>query len=133
MTDYVVDASLAFEYLLGTPLGLSVESMIEDADLSAPELLDAEVLHALRRAVLRGELDERRARMAIVDLERWDIERHPHWEFMRAAWRHRHNVSAYDAFYVAVAEELGLPILTVDGRLARAPGLGVVVQHVRMS
>ena len=42
------------------------------------------------------------------------------------------NVSAYDAFYVTVAREHGIPLMTADGRLPRAPGLGVAVQHVRI-
>ena len=45
---------------------------------------------------------------------------------------HYRNVTAMDAFYVAVARVRELPLLTADGRLARAPGLGVAVQYVRM-
>ena len=133
MTGYVVDASVAFEYLLKTPLGLAVAGTIEGAALAAPELLDAEIVNVLRRAVLRGRLEEERALMAIDDLALWPVERLPHREFARSAWQYRHNVSAYDAFYVAVADALALPLLTADGRLSRASGLGVAVQHVRMS
>ena len=133
MTGYVVDASVAVEYLLKTPLGLAVADTIEGAALAAPELLDAEIVHVLRKAVLRGRLEEERALMAIDDLALWPVERLPHREFTRSAWQHRHNVSAYDAFYVAVADALALPLLTADGRLSRASGLGVAVQHVRMS
>ena len=133
MTGYVVDASVAVEYLLKTPLGLAVAGTLEDAALAAPELLDVEVVHVLRGAVLRGRLDEARALMAIDDLALWPVERLPHLEFARSAWQHRHNVSAYDAFYVAAADALALPLLTADGRLSRASGLGVAVQHVRMS
>ena len=56
MSGYVVDASVAVEYLLRTPLGLSVADMIEGASLAAPELMDAEVLSVLWRAVLKGHL-----------------------------------------------------------------------------
>ena len=133
MTGYVVGASVAVEYLLKTPLGLAVAGMLEDAALVAPELLDAEIVLVLRRAVLRGRLEEARALMAIDDLALWPVERLPHREFTRSAWQHRHNVSAYDAFYVAVADALTLPLLTADGRLSRASGLGIAVQHVRMS
>ncbi len=133
MTGYVVDASVAVEVLLKTPLGLAVAGTLEDATLVAPELLDAEVVHVLRKAVLHGRLDEARALTAIGDLEVWPVERLPHAEFVRSAWQYRHNVSAYDAFYVAVADALALPLLTADGRLSRASGLGVAVQHVYMS
>ncbi|MXW34758.1 MAG: type II toxin-antitoxin system VapC family toxin [Chloroflexi bacterium] len=133
MTGFVVDASVAIEVLLKTPLGLAVGGTLEDATLAAPELLDVEVLHVLRNAVLHGRLDEARALTAIDDLELWPVERLPHAEFARSAWQYRHNVSAYDAFYVAVADALALPLLTADGRLSRASGLGVAVQHVSMS
>ena len=54
MRRYVIDASAATEYLLRTPLGLKLVSILEDATLLAPELLDVEVMSVLRRAVLRG-------------------------------------------------------------------------------
>lgn len=133
MTGYVVDASVAVEYLLKTPLGRTLADTMEDGPLVAPELIDVEVVSVLRKAVLQGRLYEGRALMALDDLEVWPVERLPHAEFVRSAWQYRHNVSAYDAFYVAVADALALPLLTADGRLSRASGLGVVVQHVRMS
>ena len=132
MTRYVVDASVAVEYLLRTPLGLAVADMIESASLSAPELMDAEVLSVLRRAVLNGHLEETRALMAVEDLAHWPVDRISHKALARLAWQRYRNVSAYDAFYVAAAHSYDLPLLTADGRLARASGLGVVVQHVSM-
>ena len=133
MTRYVIDASAAAEYLLKTPLGLTIADVIEPATLIAPELLDAEVLSVLRGAVLGGHLDEARARLALDDLVDWPLERIPNRALARPAWRHLHNVSAYDALYVAAARAHDAPLLTADGRLSRAPGLGVVVQHVRMA
>ena len=132
MTRYVIDASVAVEYLLKTPIGLAMADLIERAVLIAPELLDAEVLSALRRAVLGGRLEEGRALAALDDLIDWPLERIPNRTLARLAWRHLHNVSAYDAFYIAAARAHDAALLTVDGRLSRAPGLGVVVQHVRM-
>ena len=132
MTRYVIDASVAVEYLLRTPIGLAMAGLIERATLIAPELLDAEVLSALRGAVLSGRLEEARALMALDDLADWPLNRIPNRNLARLAWRHLHNVSAYDAFYVAAARAHHATMLTADGRLSRAPGLGVVVQHVRM-
>ena len=132
MTRYVIDASVAVEYLLKTPLGLAMADLIERAALIAPELLDAEVLSALRGAVLGGRLDEARALAALDDLTDWPLDRIPNRTLARLAWRHLHNVSAYDAFYIAAARAHDAALLTADGRLSRAPGLGVVVQHVRM-
>ena len=45
-----------------------------------------------------------------------------------AVWRHGHNLSSYDAAYVALAERLGAPLITGDARLARAPGIGCTVE-----
>ena len=132
MTRYVIDASVAVEYLLKTPIGLALADLLGRAALIAPELLDAEVLSALRGAVLGGRLDEGLALTALDDLAAWPVDRLPNRTLARLAWRHLHNVSAYDALYVAAARAHDAILLTADGRLSRAPGLGVVVQHVRM-
>ena len=132
MTRYVVDASVAVEYLLRTPLGVSVAGMIESALLVAPELMDAEVLSVLRRAVLNGRLEEARARMVVEDLAHWPVDRISHQALAPLAWRYHRNVSAYDAFYVAAARAHDLPLLTADGRLSRASGLGIVIQHIHI-
>ena len=132
MTGYIVDASVAFEYLLRTPLGLTVAHTIEGAFLAAPELMDVEVLSALRRQVLLGQLEESRARMVVDDLAEWPIDRLPHRNLARSAWEHFENISAYDSFYVAAAHALGFPLLTSDGKLARAAGLDIPVYHLRV-
>ena len=126
MTRYVVDASVAVEYLLRTSLGLTLADMIGSASLVAPELIDTEVLSVLRRAVLGGRLDEARAEMAVDDLTHWPVDRISHQSLGRLAWSYYQNVSACDAFYVAAARAHGLSLLTADGRLARASGLGGV-------
>ena len=133
MIRYVVDASVAAEYLLKTPLGMAVAETMKGASLIAPELLDVEVLSVLRRTVLAGHVEEPRALTAIEDLARWPVERVSHRRFSRLAWEHIRNVSAYDAIYVATASAFGIPLLTADARMARAPGLGVLVQHVRVT
>ncbi len=133
MSRYVVDASVAVEYLLRTPIGLTVADMIETSSLVAPEILDAEVLSVLRRAVLNGHLQEARARMVIDDLRRWPVDRISHRFLASFAWQHYHNISAYDAFYVAAARAQGLPLITADARLSKASGLGVMVHLVRMA
>jgi predicted nucleic acid-binding protein len=131
VNSYIVDASIAVEYLLRTQLGLTVAETLDSAALAAPELLDAEVLSVLRRAVLQGRIDEPRAQMVVNDLARWPVDRISHRVLAQLAWQHRRNVSAYDAFYVAAARACGVPLLTADGRLARASGLNVVVQHIQ--
>ena len=106
--------------------------MIESASLVAPEMLDAEVLSVLRRAVLNRHLEEARAQMVIADLLRWPVDRISHRFLAPLAWQYHRNVSAYDAFYVAAVRAEGVPLMTADGRLSRASGLGVMVHHVRM-
>ena len=131
MTGFVLDASVAVEYLLRTPLGLTAAGMIAGASLVAPELMDAEVLSVLRRAVLNERLTETRALTAINDLAHWPLDRISHQALVQMAWQYRQNVSAYDAFYLAVARFHGFPLLTADGRLSRAPNLDVVVLNMR--
>lgn len=121
----------AVEYLLSTALGLTVVDTNEDASLVAPELI-AEVLSVLRRAVLNGQLEETRAQMVVDDLVHWPADRVSHQSLAPLAWQYRRNVSVYDAFYIAVAHAHGILLMTADGRLSRAPGLGIVIQYVRM-
>ena len=130
---YVIDAAAAAEYLLRTPLGLKLADLLAGAFILAPALLDVEVLSVLRRAVLRQQLTEQRARLALADLLAWPIDRIAHTALLREAWQHRHNVSAYDAFYVAAARLYDASLLTADGPLTRAPALGIVVQNVRLA
>jgi predicted nucleic acid-binding protein len=130
---YVIDASAATEYVLRTPIGLKLAAVIEDAALLAPELLDVEVLSVLRRAVLRRELAEQRALLAVEDLMEWSIDRIPHRRLIWTAWQYRNNVSAYDAFYVAAARLADAALLTTDGPLSRAPSLGIMVENIRLS
>ncbi len=129
MTEYVVDASVAVEYLLRTPLGVAVADLLDSASLAAPELMDTEVVSVLRRGVLLGRLDDARAETAVEDLAHWPVDRISHRKLARLAWRY--NVGAYDAFYVAAARALDAPMLTADGKLTRATGIDVVVQYVR--
>jgi len=129
---FVVDASVAVEYLLRTPLGLHAAEVIEAGDLLAPSLVDVEVLSILRRAVLRGALEPARAMEALEDLHAWPLERLPAQDLIFAAWKHRHNVSAYDAFYVAAARLSGATLITADGPLSRAPSLDILVHNLRL-
>jgi predicted nucleic acid-binding protein len=127
----VVDASATVEYLLQTVVGHRVGALLDDADVSAPELVDAEVLAVLRREVLSKRLELGRATQAVDDLGAWGAERISHRDLLPEAWRLRGHVSAYDALYVAAARIRGAALVTADGPLARAPGLGVVVHDVR--
>ena len=118
---YVIDSSATVEYLLETEVGLRVAALIAGVRLIAPEMLDAEVLSALRRNVQAREISEARALEALARLEALPVERVSHRTLTRAAWALRHNITAYDALYVAIAQERGATLLTYDGPLSRAP------------
>jgi predicted nucleic acid-binding protein len=94
-----------------------------DDDLYAPDLFISEVLNRLRHDCRSGQLSEGRALAAVHALKDADIEFLPVWPYAERIWELRHNVTSYDAAYVAIAEDLGCPLLTRDLRLARAPGL----------
>jgi predicted nucleic acid-binding protein len=128
----VPDASVAVELLLRTPLGENLADRLKGATLVAPALIDCEVLAVLRKLVLKREVQEDRAGAALDDMSRWQVRRLAATDLFREAWSLRHNVSAYDAFYVAAALLYGAQVLTVDGPLARAPRLGVVIENVRL-
>ena len=66
MNRYVINTSAAVEYLLRTPSGLQVDSLIADSEVAKPKLMDSEVLSVLRRLVLSGELDQTRAATALA-------------------------------------------------------------------
>jgi predicted nucleic acid-binding protein len=119
----VVDASCVAEVVLAGPDAEPVRGRLaEDSDHAAPHLVDAEVLGVVRRAHLRGELDGTAARQAIEDLESWPAARVDHRPLLERAWELRNSLTAADALYVALAEALDAPLLTLDQRLARAEG-----------
>lgn len=134
MNQYVIDASVAVEYLLKTALGLAAANIIEQASaLHAPEFIDVEVMSVLRRLVNREEVPEDRALLALDDLVWWPIERIPTRALVRHGWQHRQNVSAYDAIYVAAARALEIPLLTTDSSLSRAPNPDITIQTLRQA
>jgi predicted nucleic acid-binding protein len=121
----VVDASAVIELLLARPAAEEVARHVAEHayDLHAPQLLDIEVLNALRRLVQLGQTSTERAGEAVIDLLDLPIERYPHDILVERAWALRDNLTAYDAAYVALAEavtEGGAPLLTTDARLAHA-------------
>ena len=128
----VPDASVAVELLLRTPLGENLARRLTGATLVAPALIDCDVLAVLRRLALKKEIKDDRANAALEDLPLWQVRRLAATDLLREAWSLRHNVSTYDAFYVAAARLYRAPVLTADGPLARAPRLGVVIENVRL-
>jgi predicted nucleic acid-binding protein len=118
----VVDASAVLDGLLDAVSNAQLAALLSGADepLAAPDLLDVETLSVLRRWERRREIGTRRARQALDDLSALPIIRYPARTVIDRAWRLRHNLTAYDAQYVALAQELGGSLATTDERLATA-------------
>lgn len=91
--------------------------------LVAPELVDIEVINALRRMVRLRELSGPVAQESVQSLGVVPLTRRPHLPFLPRIWELRDNLTAYDATYVALAEALRCPLMTADARIAAAPGV----------
>lgn len=129
----VIDASAALELLLGSRAGFLVieRTLGRHETLHAAHLLDLEVVQVLRRYVRESELSVGRAEQALEDLADLPLDRYPHEPFIGRIWELRDNLTAYDAVYVALAELLGAPLLTLDARLVRSQGHRATVEQVR--
>ena len=129
----VVDASAVVDALFDTaPFAERIhEQLVEHAgDLHAPHLVDAEVGQVLRRYLLARAVRPARAARAIERLGVLGIKRYPHLIFLPRAMRLHRNLTVYDGLYVALAEALGAPLLTRDGRLARSARHLVEIVHI---
>jgi predicted nucleic acid-binding protein len=121
----VIDASV-----LATALGddgqggAAARARIRGEDLAAPEIIDLEVASVWRRTLT----DDRRAALALADLTDIPLRRAPHLPLLERCWELRHNLTPYDASYVALAEALEVVLLTADRRLTRANGIRCEVE-----
>jgi predicted nucleic acid-binding protein len=125
----VVDTSAVIGALVGRPPDRRLLDRLSlDGDLCAPHLLDVELLHALRRLVIGGQLSEDRAADARDDFADLTVARYDHVALADRTWELRHNLTAYDATFVALAELLDVPLVTCDARLANATGNRAVIE-----
>lgn len=132
----VIDASALTDFLLGRPAAVAaVESAFEERTgepLHAPELIEPEVLNALRRMAISGAIEEHRAGQAASDLGRARMIRYPHAPLRKRVWELRNELSAYDATYLALAEGLrAMVFLTADKGLAQRAEISLGPQRVR--
>jgi predicted nucleic acid-binding protein len=120
MVAAVIDSSAIIELFVRPrpDPGLRRRSLTET--LVAPEIADCEVLNVLRRLERVGQLSSAYAELAVTRLTEAPIIRVTHRPLIRRIWTLRHTVTAYDAAYVALAEQLDLPLVTCDARLAKA-------------
>ena len=125
----VVDTSAVIGVLVGRPQAPGLVDRIRgDGDLHAPHLLDVELQHALRRLIMSGAITDDRGSDARVDFADLGIVRYPHVSLADRMWELRHNVTAYDAAFLVLAEILDVPLVTCDRRLASAPGHSALVE-----
>jgi predicted nucleic acid-binding protein len=120
----VVDSSVLVAALVDTGRsGTWAEEVLSSGSLQAPELARVEATNILRRLELAKHLTTPEANAAHEDLMQLDIELFPFDPFADRIWELRHAVTSYDAWYVALAEALRLPLATLDERLSRAKGV----------
>ena len=119
----VVDASCLYEVVADGTFAESVRRCLAaDTDHAAPHIVDIEVVSVIRRDHQLGRLDDTAAAQAVEDLREWPGERFGHQPLLDRVWELRATVRGWDAAYVALAEALGATLLTLDARLASAPG-----------
>ncbi|CAN5182787.1 hypothetical protein BH20ACT9_BH20ACT9_24010 [soil metagenome] len=120
----VVDASVLAPALADdTSDGDTARARLRGQALAAPELIDLEVVSVVRRQLRNGDLETRRAELALADLIDLPLRRVPHRRLLGRCWEMRRNLTVYDAAYVALAELLDLVLVTADARLSKAPDL----------
>ena len=130
MAVLVVDASVVLELLVGNEGAPAIAERLSGEDLHAPHLIDVECAHVLRRLVQAGTLTQSDAQGALDELMIFPLERHSHLDLLPRIWGLRSNLTSYDAAYVALAEALDSPLVTLDGKLGRAPGNDALIEVI---
>jgi predicted nucleic acid-binding protein len=119
----VVDASVLAPALVDDGSnGDTARSRLTGEHLLAPDLIFLEVVSAIRTALRQGDVDERRADFAFVDLYALPVEPIRPRRLLSRVWELRDNLSPYDASYVALAEAAQVVLVTADRKLTKAPG-----------
>jgi len=119
----VVDASVLVAAVVDAgPAGIWAERLLDKSPVAAPHLVLAEATNILRRLELAKRMTPLDADLARRDLLQLDIDLFPFEPLAERIWELRSNLTCYDAWYVAIAEALDLPLATLDRRLASATG-----------
>ena len=119
----VVDASVIVAALIdGGEAGTWAEAIVVDHDCIATQMMPAECASALRQLTAAGVISNREAGVAVEQLTELRVDLYPFSPLISRVWELRDTVTCYDAWYVALAEQGGYPLATLDARLARASG-----------
>ncbi len=122
-SSFVCDSSAVAALLIDSgPDGQWVTHTIDSGTITAPTLVTSETANVIRRHELSGQISPDQAAQAHADLLDLTIELWPYDILAARAWELRRNLSIYDATYVALAEAADLTLITLDKRLAKAPG-----------
>jgi predicted nucleic acid-binding protein len=128
----VCDASAVLDLLLnsGNAFQIAEKFFAAGETLHAPHLLDVEVAQVLRRYLLSGQIEAARGLEALEDLADLSLQRYPHALFLSRIWELRHNLTAYDAAYIALAEALAARLVTCDHKLAASVGHNAQIELI---
>jgi predicted nucleic acid-binding protein len=127
----VVDASVLVPALADDgPVGTRRRARLRGARLTAPELIDLEVMSVIRKAAIAGGAGDQRIQQVVAVLLALPLRRIPHRPLLPRIATLRHNLTPYDAAYVALAEAMDVPLVTADARLASATGIACEVELV---
>jgi predicted nucleic acid-binding protein len=119
----VIDTSAVVDLLLETPVNDALVARLTTVtEMHVPHLIDVEFLSVLRRLVGRGLLTEPRANVARQRFHQLPLHRYPHHPLGDRVWALRAAITAYDGQFIALAEVLGLPLITSDVKLAGSNG-----------
>lgn len=124
----VLDASAAVELLFATLPGAAVAQRLRGETVHAPAHFDVEVVGAIRRAVVRQLISDHEGLVAVAEFQNLPLRRWPTKPFVQRAYQLRHTHTVADGVYVALAEGLGVPLVTCDSRLAQSHDHGAEIE-----
>jgi predicted nucleic acid-binding protein len=116
----VLDASAMVAMLVGGPGAQPIVERLGGASIHVPAHFDAEVLSALGRLQRAGQIDAATVERGLDALARAPFKRHGLASLVGPAWARHEDMRLVDALYIALAADLGAPIITLDRGLAEA-------------